>query len=90
MNGFWSPHPYFGFVTSFRYDDDKVSLDKYTIVEKGRLRDIYNWLQYFSPESLENEVQASGLEVEVLLGNVAGHPYDAAASEFAVVLKRVE
>lgn len=87
MDGFWSSDSYFGFMTSFKYDKDKVSLDKYTIVERSRVRKIYNWLQYFSPESLQREVGAVGLAVEAVLGDVAGHPYDAAGSEFAVVLK---
>lgn len=88
LNGFWSADPYFGIVTSFKYDDEKVGLDKYTIVEKDRQREIYNWLQYFTPESLEREVQASGLEIDELYGDVAGNPYSADATEFSVVLKR--
>jgi len=88
LDGFWSADPYFGLVTSFKYDDEKVGLDKYTIVEKGRQREIYNWLQYFTPESLEREVQASGLEIDELYGDVAGNPYIADATEFSVVLKR--
>ncbi len=88
LNGFWSADPYYGFVASFKYDEDKVSLDKYIIVEENRQREIYNWLQYFTPESLEREAHAAGLQVEGLYGDVAGSPYDAAAAEFAVVMKR--
>jgi len=88
LNGFWSADPYFGFVTSFKYDDEKVSLDKYTIVERNRQREIYNWLQYFTPKSLEREAHAAGLKVDEVHGDVAGSPYDADATEFAVVMKR--
>jgi cyclopropane fatty-acyl-phospholipid synthase-like methyltransferase len=88
LNGFWSKHPYFGFVTSFKYDDEKVGLDKYTIVEENRQRTIYNWLQYFTPESLEQEADAAGLYIDEVYGDVAGNPYDANATEFAVVMKR--
>jgi SAM-dependent methyltransferase len=87
MDGFWSPDPYFGFVSSFKYHADKVSLDRYTIVEPLRTREIFNWLQYFSPESLEREVAAAGIEIETLLGDVAGKSYAATDSEFAVVMK---
>lgn len=87
MEGFWSSEPYYGFMTCFRYDDAKVSLDKYTIVERHRIRQVHNWLQHYSPESLEREVQAAGLEVETLFGDVAGHAYDAGGPEFAVVLR---
>ena len=88
LHGFWSPDDYFGFVASFKYDTEKVSLDKYTIIEPGRHREIYNWLQYFTPESLRREVCAAGLEIEELLGDVSGNAYDAGAPEFAVVLKK--
>jgi SAM-dependent methyltransferase len=88
LNGFWSALPYFGFVASFKYDAEKVSLDKYTIVEESRQREIYNWLQYFTPDSLDREVRQAGLVIDELCGDVAGSPYVADAAEFAVVLKR--
>jgi cyclopropane fatty-acyl-phospholipid synthase-like methyltransferase len=88
LDGFWSADPYFGFVASFKYDEDKVSLDKYTIVEERRQREIYNWLQYFTPESLQREARAVGLQVAELYGDVAGNAYDADAPEFAVVMKK--
>ncbi len=88
LDGFWSAVPYYGFVTSFRYDEERVGLDKYTIIERDRQREIYNWLQYFTPESLEREAHAGGLEIDEVFGDVAGNQYDASATEFAVVMKR--
>lgn len=88
LGGFWSPNPYYGFVASFKYDGEKVSVDKYTIVERHEIREIYNWLQYFTPESLTQEAHDAGLKVDQLYRDVSGTPYDAKAGEFAVVLKR--
>jgi len=88
MNGFWSPHRYYGFLNTFKYDDEKVVLDKYTIVEEARTRTIYNWLRYFSPEALEQELNGCGLEVEKRHGDVAGSAYDPEHSEFAVVARK--
>ena len=88
LNGFWSPNPYFGLAASFKYNNEMVSLDKYTIIEDDRQREVYNWFQYFTPESLEREARAAGLHVAELFGDVAGSPYDAAAPEFAVVMNR--
>jgi len=87
LDGFWSAEPYFGCVSSVSYDDEKVGLDKYTIVERDRQREIYNWLQYFTPDSLAQEARAVGLEIEEVLGDVGGSPYDVGAAEFAVVMK---
>ena len=86
LNGFWSADPYYGFVSSFKYEEEKVSLDKYTIIESDRQREVYNWLQYFSPESLNEEVRAAGLEVEAVYADVAGRQYDSQGAEFAIVM----
>jgi SAM-dependent methyltransferase len=31
LNGFWSPNKYYGFLNTFKYNEDKVVLDKYTL-----------------------------------------------------------
>ena len=51
LDGFWSPQKYYGFLNTFKYQDEKLILDQYTIVEPGRTRTVYNWLQHFAPES---------------------------------------
>ena len=88
LNGFWSPNKYYGFLNTFKYDREKVILDKYTIVESDRTRTVYNWLQYFSPEDLEREFVESGFSIEGLYSDVAGTPYNRESSEFAVIAKR--
>ncbi len=88
LNGFWSPNDYYCFVNSYKYEDEKVALDKYTIIEETRTHIVYNWLQYFSPESLTAEFDTNGFEVDTLLSDVAGTPFDAASLEFAVVAKK--
>jgi len=88
LNGFWSAEPYYGFVSSFKYEEEKVSLDKYTIIERARQREVYNWLQYFTPQSLEHEAHVAGLEVLAVSADVAGNEYDSSAAEFAVVMTK--
>ncbi len=36
LDGFWSPNKYYGFLNTFKYDAEKVALDKYTIIEMER------------------------------------------------------
>ena len=88
LNGFWSPEKYYGFLNTFKYDDVGVVLDKYTIVEAKRTRTIYNWIQYFSPGSLQSEFEKAGFTQQEFYGNVAGAPFAESASEFAIVGKR--
>ena len=85
LNGFWSRNKYYGFVNTFKYDEEKVILDKYTIIESERTRQVYNWLQYFSPEDLEGEFVEAGFFVKGIYSDVAGNPYNEKSSEFAVI-----
>lgn len=89
LYGFWSPNTYYGFLNTFKYDREKVVLDKYTIVEVDRTRTVYNWLQYFTPEELEKEFIEAGFSIEGFYSDVAGTPYDQNSSEFAVIAKKV-
>ena len=85
MGGFWSAAPYFGFLNVVKYPSDKVTLDKYTIVEETRVREVFNWLQYYDRDTLRREIVDRGLVIEELLGDVAGSPFDAESHELAVI-----
>jgi SAM-dependent methyltransferase len=87
LNGFWSPNKYYGFLNTFKYEEEKIVLDKYTIFETDRIRTVYNWLQYFEPKDLEREFASSGFRIEGYYSDVAGSPYDPKSNELAVVAK---
>jgi len=85
LDGFWSPKEYYGFLNTFKYEDESLLLDKYTIIEESQTRTVYNWLQHFSPDSLKAELENSGFEQKEILGDVTGKPYDPESTEFAVI-----
>jgi cyclopropane fatty-acyl-phospholipid synthase-like methyltransferase len=89
LDGFWSPNKYYGFLNTFKYQEEKVILEKFTIVEETRTRTIYNWLQYFGPEALEKEFAGSGFKVENFFSDVAGSPFSPESPEFAVIAKKL-
>jgi len=88
LNSFWSPEDYYCFVNTFKYEEEKVTLDKYTIIEKSCTRIVYNWLQYFSKDSLQDEFEENGFKVEDFYSDVAGSSFDPETSEIAVVAKK--
>lgn len=88
LNGFWSPDDYYCFVNTFKYEKEKVTLDKYTIIEASQTRIVYNWLQHFSKESLRKEFENNGLEVEGFYSNVAGGAFEPDSLEFALVARK--
>ena len=85
LNSFWSAEDYYCFVNIFKYDTEKVILDKYSIIEKSQTRTVYNWLQYFSKGSLRKELENAGLSLKQLYGDVRGNPYNPDSEEFAIV-----
>jgi 2-polyprenyl-3-methyl-5-hydroxy-6-metoxy-1,4-benzoquinol methylase len=85
LNSFWSPEDYYCFVNTFKYDEEKVSLDKYTIIEESRTRTVYNWLQHFSKDSLQDEFKENGFKVEGIYSDVAGTPFNPESPEIAIV-----
>ncbi len=88
LNSFWSPNPYYGFLNTFKYEQEKVVLDKYTLIEAARTRTVYNWLQYFDPKELAKEFEEYGFDIDGIYADVAGSPFDPAADEFAIVAKK--
>ena len=88
LDGFWSDQDYYGALDSFKYDKEKVTLDRWTIYEKARTRTIYNWLQCFSRDSIAAEFAENGFEIEEYFSNVAGEPFDPESSEFAIVVRK--
>lgn len=88
MDGFWSAQPYYGFQNTFKYDEDKVVLEKYVIVERDHSTEYFNWFQHYDVAMIRAEVESAGLVVDETYGDVAGEPFEAALPEFAVVVRK--
>lgn len=84
-DGFWSEQPYYVFKSTFKYDTDRVFLEKYTIIEKDRTREIFNWLKCFTIAELRDELEASGLQIMEVYSDVKGSPLDPETDTMAVV-----
>lgn len=85
LHGFWSKNDYYGFLSTFKYEEEKVVLDKYTIIEETNSKVIYNWLQYFSEDMLLNELNNSGFKVQGFYDDVKGSQYSNNSTEFAII-----
>ena len=83
--GFWAPGEYIGFSRTWKYDGEAVVLDKYDIIEAHRSRSVYNWLQYYTRESLKAEFEGAGLGILEWFGDVAGTPPGDEDDVFAVI-----
>ena len=88
LNGFWSPENYYCIQNTFKYDEEKVVLDKYTIIEKERTRIAYNWLQYYSEDSLRKEFEENGFNVEGFYSDVTGTTTSPESLEIVIIAKK--
>jgi cyclopropane fatty-acyl-phospholipid synthase-like methyltransferase len=88
MNNFWSPDNYYAFLNVFKYEEEKLSLDKYTIIEKDRIRVIYNWMQCFSREGLMPEFKEAGFKTFDFFSDVAGTEFNQNSLEIAVIARK--
>ena len=68
MEKFWSGNEYFAFHKVYRYEDEKVSLDHFTIIEEKEIWSIYNWMQYYTPQTIESELNKNGFELIDIVG----------------------
>ena len=89
LDGFWSAADYYGFLNVFKYEAEKVVLDKYTVFEPGRKFTVHNWLQYFNPESLATEFIQNGLNIGEYYADVAGTAFNPESGEFAIVARHI-
>jgi SAM-dependent methyltransferase len=88
LHGFWSAEEYYGFLNTFKYEKEKVVLDKYTIIEESRTRVVYNWLQCYSLDTLRVEFKENGFHVQELCSNVAGDDYKEDSAEIAIIAQK--
>ena len=90
LDNFWSADKYYAFVNTFIYPDEKVTLDKYTIIEAKRTRTIFNWLQHFTTDTLQAEFTSAGFDITNLYADVAGSQFIPTTDEFAIIAKKNE
>lgn len=83
--GFWAQEPCYVFQNTFKYETEKVFLDKYVIYEQNRTRQIFNWLKCYSLDALKQELADNGFSITEHYANVAGEPYTDDSMEMAVV-----
>jgi len=89
LDHFWCAQDYYCFVNTLKYATEAVVLDKYSIFPQGgKPETVYNWLQYFSAESLGKEMAEAGFVVTEIYKDISGGAFSANAPEFAIVARK--
>ncbi|NOQ41916.1 MAG: methyltransferase domain-containing protein [Desulfuromusa sp.] len=85
MGGFWAADDYVGIQRTFVYPEEYLSLDRYLIVEPSETWQIYNWLQYFTPESIETELRSAGFQIDQMAGDLSGAPLEPGSDLIGII-----
>jgi len=85
MGGFWSDSDYVGMHRTWVYPEQTLSLDHYMIVEPSGHWEVLNWMQYFSLDRLEQELEEAGFSVCSLTGSLTGEALVEDSSEIGVI-----
>jgi SAM-dependent methyltransferase len=74
MNGFFAAGDYIGIHKTDVYEEDWLSLDRFFIVEPQETWQIFNWVQYYTPEDAAAEFAESRFMVNAMTGGLDGEP----------------
>lgn len=84
-SGFWTDKPHYVFKSVFKYDDECVTLDKYTVIAEDKEMLILNWLKHYTLSTLAAEFADCGLEIAGVYADVAGKEFNPESDTLAVV-----
>lgn len=87
--GFWSGGDHVAFKRTFLWPEQLVSLERYLVATADRKFEIFNWMQYFTPEAITAELDAAGYAVDATPDFVTGEPWQESARPIAVVSRPV-
>ena len=85
-----SPAPHHRFLSKFKYDEDRLLLDRYTVIEEFRNFEIFNWNQCYSIESLTMLFETCGFRIVDIHADTAGAQFTDDSLRFAVIAKKKE
>lgn len=88
MNGFWAEGDYVGFKVTQLYPERHLALDRYLIVEPTRRREVYNWMQYFTPADVTDELSKAGFDTAEIFDLDSGGRWIERAEPFGILAKR--
>jgi len=73
QSGFWRPHPHLAISKTCFYPDQSVACDVHAVLDEDFT--VYRiWQTYYSPESIEEELQMAGFVIRAVWSNLKGDP----------------
>lgn len=86
--GFWKPGPHLTLTQAFRYPEAEAELEQVLVVEESGRASLYRiWEHRYSPATIGAALDAQGLRLESVWGDLTGAPYRDGSPVLGVVAR---
>ena len=89
-NGFICGEPHLHLESFYRYDEDNTILNQSIVITEQDVRSINIWHHTFTKDEFTHDLNAVGLSVKAVYGNMTGVDYDDSGKEMCFVAQKEE
>ena len=83
--GFWSPQAHFVFEHIYKYEHERIILEKNTVIEKNKTFAIYNYLKCFELNEILKELSNNDFRTVAYFSDISGTTYEKKSKEIALI-----
>jgi len=87
--GFWSENPYHLFSKTFKYEEEKTVLMKFSVIEKNGSRLFYNYLKSFNKKKLKEEFTKNRFGSLEFFTNVKGNLFSENQDTICIICEKI-
>jgi len=84
-SGFWSPDEHIVFENIYKYKNERVILEKNTIIEENNIFTICNYLKCFDLDEIIQELSENGFKTTETFSDIAGTELHQYSKEYALI-----
>ncbi|MCL2364340.1 MAG: class I SAM-dependent methyltransferase [Defluviitaleaceae bacterium] len=87
-SGFFSDEPHLHLESFLRYDEDSTILKQSILITEQNVRSINIWHHAFTKDEFTHDLNAAGLSVKVVCGNMTGADYNDNGEEMCFIAEK--
>lgn len=87
-DGFWTEKEHFVFENVYKYEKEKVILDKNTVIEKNNTFTIHNYLKCYELDEIINELVENEFILADFYSDIKGTEYNELSKSITLIVKK--
>lgn len=89
-NGFWAKEKYYVVKYTIKYENEAIYLDKYTLIQDGLEKEIFNWLKCYDKKELCKLFLENGFIIDDFYENAAGDKFNENSDTIAITVRLMD